>query len=236
VLRLLEWVLSTYPSADPERVYLEGISMGGAGAMTLGLLHARHFCHVQAFYGQAIPRNHRPSRLAQLSGLWGAPAAGLDDGEGLAAWDRMDLTRVIAELPEARDHAGAVVLNGRIHFIGGRFDGSGRNSDLHHVYDAKADAWETRAPLPTPRSGHAAAVSRERIFVLGGETPGRVHGQNEGYDAKTDRWQSYAPVPTPRHGAGAVTIGETIYFAGGAPVAGTTFLTSIHEAFSPSQS
>ncbi|NBR27455.1 MAG: galactose oxidase, partial [Betaproteobacteria bacterium] len=36
-----------------------------------------------------------------------------------------------------------------------------------------------------------------------------------------------------RRAAGAVSIGNTIYFAGGAPVAGTTFLTSVNEAFSP---
>jgi S-formylglutathione hydrolase FrmB len=64
-------VKATYPAADPERTYLDGVSMGGAGAMTLGLLHARHFCHVRASFGQAIPRNHRPARLAQLAGLWG---------------------------------------------------------------------------------------------------------------------------------------------------------------------
>lgn len=103
VLHLLAWVLATYPAADPERVYLDGVSMGGAGAMTIGLLHARHFCHVRASFGQAIPRNHRPSRVQQLSTLWGAPATGLDDGAGMAIWDRGDLTRVVRDVPEARE-------------------------------------------------------------------------------------------------------------------------------------
>ena len=124
-----------------------------------------------------------------------------------------------------------MALNGRIHVIGGGLDGSSRSSDLHHVYDLQTDAWETRAPLPTPRGGHAAAVLRERIFIMGGESTGKLHGQNEGYDVKTDRWESYAPLPTPRHGAGAATIGDAIYFAGGAPVTGTAFLTSVNEAF-----
>ena len=136
-----------------------------------------------------------------------------------------------APLPDPRDHAGAELLNGRIHVIGGGFDGSNRNTGLHHVYDVKTDAWEIRAPLPTPRNGHATAVMREKIFVMGGESAGKIHGQNEGYDGKADRWESYAPLPTPRHGAGAVAIDNSIYFAGGAPVAGTTFLTSVNEAF-----
>jgi len=124
VMHLLGWLLAKYPTADAERVYLDGVSMGGAGGMTLGLLHARHFCHVRAGYGQAIPKNHRPSRVAQLRTLWGAPESTLSDGAGMPVWDRMDLTRVLRDVPEARDqflslhhakddptiHFGAVVL------------------------------------------------------------------------------------------------------------------------------
>lgn len=102
-LHLLGWVLESYAGADPERVYVEGASMGGAGAAALGLLHARHFCYVRATYGQTIARNHRPSRLAQLSGLWGSPALNLPDAQGRGVWDRQDLTRALADSPEARE-------------------------------------------------------------------------------------------------------------------------------------
>lgn len=124
VLHLLEYVVREFPEADPERVYVFGSSMGGAGAMVLGLLRARHFAYVDARLGQAIARNHRPARLAQLSDLWGPPELGLDGGGGLSAWDRMDLTRALADEADARDqflflkhgkddptiHFGAVVL------------------------------------------------------------------------------------------------------------------------------
>jgi hypothetical protein len=124
VLALLEWVLRQYPGADPERVYLDGISMGGAGAMLMGTLHARHFAWVSATIGQAVARNHRPSRLTQLSTLWGTPEASLSDGDGMNVWDRQDLTRILRDVPEARDqflftkhgkddttiHFGAVVM------------------------------------------------------------------------------------------------------------------------------
>lgn len=102
-LHLLEWVLKHYPGADPERVYTTGGSMGGTGAATVGLLNARHFAAVEATIGQMVPRNHRPSRIAQLSGHWGAPAENLDDGRGMRAWDRMDLTRAVADDIEARN-------------------------------------------------------------------------------------------------------------------------------------
>jgi acetyl esterase/lipase len=126
VLHLIEWVLRNEPGADPERVYIAGSSMGGAGAATIGLLHARHFASVEAWIWQAIPRNHRPSRIAQLTPWWGAPELGLPDGEadGISAWDRMDLTRALLEDAQARDqwlflrhgkddptiHFGAMVL------------------------------------------------------------------------------------------------------------------------------
>ncbi|MCA9717200.1 MAG: hypothetical protein H6713_31700 [Myxococcales bacterium] len=106
ILHLLEWTLDTFPGADPARVYVEGASMGGAGAMTLGLLHARHVAWVEASIGQAIPRNHRPLRIEQLSTLWGAPEQNLPDEAGPTArpvWDAGDLTRALLESAEARD-------------------------------------------------------------------------------------------------------------------------------------
>jgi hypothetical protein len=105
VLNLLGWVLETYPDADPERAYADGGSMGGAGAAMFGLMHARHASWINASIFQAIPRNHRPSRLAQLTGLWGSPAQNLDSGQGMGLWDWLDLTRVLGNSPEARDQA-----------------------------------------------------------------------------------------------------------------------------------
>ena len=125
VLHLLSFALRTMPGIDRERIYVEGASMGGAGAATLGLLYARHFCAVQATIAQAIPRNHRPSRVAQLAPLWGnPPAKGSVSDLQKGVWDRADLTRVLHDVEEARNqfiffkhgkddttiHFGAVVI------------------------------------------------------------------------------------------------------------------------------
>ncbi len=101
VLNLIRWVLETYPGADPDRVFVRGGSMGGAGALTMGLLHGRHFAGIDATLAQAIPRNHRPGRITQLSTLWGSPETDLPDAESTSTWDHMDLTRALAEDPEA---------------------------------------------------------------------------------------------------------------------------------------
>lgn len=103
VLALLEWVLRSFPGADPERVFVEGSSMGGAGAMALGLLHARYFAGVYATHGETMAAAHRPARRTQLSGLWGEPDADLPDAEGLGVWSRLDLTRALRDEPEARE-------------------------------------------------------------------------------------------------------------------------------------
>jgi hypothetical protein len=109
ILHLLEWVLRTYPGADPERVYVTGGSMGGAGASAFGLLYGRHFAFVEATIGQMIPRNHRPARIKQLEELWGKvqdnwqDGTSLEDGTALGVWDRQDITRVLLDMPEARD-------------------------------------------------------------------------------------------------------------------------------------
>lgn len=100
VLQLVEWAQRTQ-GGDPSRTFVSGSSMGGAGAMTIGLSWARHFAGVDAWVGQAIARNHRPARLATLEKLWGTRAANLDDGAGMGVWDRLDLTRVLRDEPEA---------------------------------------------------------------------------------------------------------------------------------------
>ncbi len=94
-LQLVEWTLENYPEADPRAVFAGGSSMGGAGALTLGLTHARHFAYLTAILGQAVPRNHRPTRLTQLSELYGPTDT--------RVWDDLDLTRVLRDSPEAQD-------------------------------------------------------------------------------------------------------------------------------------
>jgi hypothetical protein len=102
VLHLLEWALREFPELDPERVYIAGQSMGGAGALQLGLVSARHFSCVEASIGQTVARNHRQSRIKQLSSHWGTPARDLPCPRGMSVWDRLDCTRMLAFEPEAQ--------------------------------------------------------------------------------------------------------------------------------------
>lgn len=101
VLHLLAWVLATFPGADPERVYIEGGSMGGYGSASIALRHARHIAYAVPRFGGIVPRLSPDGwRRDMVEEMWGQP----DDAplDPKSAWDAADLTRVIRDVPEAR--------------------------------------------------------------------------------------------------------------------------------------
>lgn len=133
-----------------------------------------------------------------------------------------------------RCHMGAVVVDGRIHCIGGRKDSYDFNSTLHSVWDPADGKWSFLRDMPTARSGHSCAFVGGRILSFGGEARGIVFEVNEAYDPQTDRWEVAAPMPVARHGlhgATAAVIGDTIYVPGGAPIVGGAVQGAYHDAF-----
>jgi N-acetylneuraminic acid mutarotase len=103
---------------------------------------------------------------------------------------------------------------------------------VNEAYDPANDRWAQRAPMPTARSGIAAAVLDGRIVVVGGEAPSGTFRQVEAYDPKSNGWSAYAPMPTARHGLGAVSIGGKIYVISGGPTPGAS-ASSANEIFTP---
>jgi N-acetylneuraminic acid mutarotase len=109
-------------------------------------------------------------------------------------------------------------LGGRLYAVGGRIDGNySRNLASNEAYDPATSTWEQGAPTPTARSGIAAAVLADRMFVFGGEAPAGTFNQVEAYDARSNGWGSHPPMPTARHGLGAVAVGGKIYVVSGGP-------------------
>jgi len=134
-----------------------------------------------------------------------------------------------------RDHLAAqgAPVNGRIYAIGGRVQiDFGRNVDATEEYSPETDAWTPKAPLPTARSGIAAAVLGGRIYVFGGEGSEGTFDENEAYDPETDSWETLEPMPTARHGLGAAVVGDTIYVIGGGETPGLS-VSGANEAYTP---
>src|SRR5262249_38821242 len=85
----------------------------------------------------------------------------------------------------------------------------------HDVYDPATNSWTPAAPLPTPRSGVAAALYKGMVSVLGGELPpNHTLPENESYDAASDRWVALAPLRAGGQAFGGRGIGSGAYFGG----------------------
>ncbi len=142
------------------------------------------------------------------------------------------------KVPRGVNSAAFAVLDGRLHMVGGRHSTGGQilNVADHQVYDPATGAWTSRAPLPAPRGGHAAAVALGRLYGFGGESFGpspMVHAEVLAYDPRTDRWQEVMRMPEGRHGLGAVGVAGRIHLLGGAAEVGGRATRATHEQFTP---
>ena len=73
----------------------------------------------------------------------------------------------LPDLPEAKDHFQAAVLDGRFYAIGGRAGDLGTETRSNFAYDFATRRWVTGlSGLPTARGGFATAVLDGRILVM----------------------------------------------------------------------
>ena len=117
-----------------------------------------------------------------------------------------------APLVGARGGHAAVVLEGKIHVIGG---GNDRTTlATHSVYDPEADAWSDLAPLPRAEGSPAAVVYGGRIWAIGGRSGGVDFGEVYIFDPGSGTWSDGPPLP-PRGTHGAAVFHGAIHVFGG---------------------
>jgi N-acetylneuraminic acid mutarotase len=140
----------------------------------------------------------------------------------------------LPDMPTARDHFHAAVVDGKFYAIGGRDRDINATTSVVEVFDFATGAWQTgRAPLPTPRGGFGAAVLGNEIIIFGGEGGGPFSGTFdavEAYDTVDDTWRTLTPMPTARHGIQAAECNGGVYIAAGGLKQGHGPST-VHEAF-----
>ena len=121
-----------------------------------------------------------------------------------------------APLPAPTHHAAAAVAAGKLYVIGGYTGGRLRwmASQITYEYDPARDSWATRALMPTPRGGLAAASLGNRIHALGGDSNGATN-VHEIYDPATNRWSTANPLPTARDHLAAVAFQDRVWAIGG---------------------
>jgi len=110
LLAFIHWAAGKWP-VDHRRVLVTGAGGGaaGSGALHLGVRHPGVFGLVLSGYGMAdyagemaalIAVKRAGTMPAQLEAIWGKPAWGCKTDAGRNVWDELNLTRVVAELPE----------------------------------------------------------------------------------------------------------------------------------------
>jgi len=141
-------------------------------------------------------------------------------------------------MPTPRHHLTSAVVDGKLYVIGGR-DNKPRmpivNLNVNERYNPKYNNWTILKPMPTFRSGLAAAVSNDdNIYVFGGQDSIKTFDNNEKYNPKTNSWTTELPMPTARHGLAAVSdhMGDRIFLIGGG-IDGGDNVSNVNEIFLP---
>jgi N-acetylneuraminic acid mutarotase len=117
-----------------------------------------------------------------------------------------------APLPAPRGGHAAVVLDGKIHVVGG---GNSESTIADHsVYDPVTGRWSEAAPLPRPEGSAAAVLFAGRLFAIGGRSGTSDYGDVFVYDPASDAWSNGPSIP-PRGTAGAAVFRDAIYVFGG---------------------
>ncbi|MCK4966237.1 T9SS type A sorting domain-containing protein, partial [bacterium] len=100
------------------------------------------------------------------------------------------------------------------------------------VYDPATGTWsDLESNIPAKRSGHAAAVVNNKIYVFGGYFQGTLKTATYELDPATTNWTTKTDMPAARAQLAASTVGGLIYVVGGND--NTNDLTTV-EIYDPS--
>jgi Kelch motif len=125
------------------------------------------------------------------------------------------------DMPTARHHFDATVLDGQLYAIGGRTSGD-YSLDTFERFDPARDEWKRLPPLPQATSGQSVETVAGRVVVVGGsdDLEGWVTPATWAFDPEEGRWQRLPDLGTARHGQASATLGDRLYVFGGSPCAG----------------
>ncbi len=120
--------------------------------------------------------------------------------------------REAAPLPAPRGGHAAVVLDGKIHVLGG---GNSQSTIADHdVFDPAKNTWTRATPLPRAEGSPAGVAFEGKLYAIGGRSGPSDFGFVDIYDAATNQW-SAGPEIEPRGTSGAVAYCGAILVFGG---------------------
>ena len=140
-----------------------------------------------------------------------------------------------APMTTARWRHIAAVFKGKIYVFGG-IAGTGdarRVLSTVEVYDPTADSWFQATPMSAGKSGAAAAVLDDKIYLAGGKLGAGAGApateRVDVYDPDLDRWALGRPLPTRRVSGCAAVIADRLYVLGGGTAGGLTKPVEVYE-------
>ena len=116
----------------------------------------------------------------------------------------------LASMTRPRLYLTGAEAGGLFYALGGY-----NNYDANEAYDPATDSWQTRAPIPTPLGGMAAASVNGIVYVVGGENGREFSSLVRAYDPATNSWSFKAPMPTPRSDHAMAEVNGILYVIGG---------------------
>ncbi|MFI9511274.1 Kelch repeat-containing protein [Nocardia sp. NPDC052566] len=129
-----------------------------------------------------------------------------------------DTWAALPDMPNAREHLGAAVVDGKFYAVGGRFVIQPAFVRPTDVFDFGTRTWSTGWPIPRGRGGLGVAAIGQRIYAFGGEGIGPAFDYTDVLDTATMTWSPGPPMPLGRHGIQAATVGRDLFLAGGAEI------------------
>ncbi len=133
----------------------------------------------------------------------------------------------LPNLPEARDHFHAALINGKMYFAGGRRTGAsgvfGATISNVDVYDLETGTWSTPTQIPTPRAAGGTIAFNGKLLIAGGETGSSSQALNvvEMYDPVSNSWTVKPPMNVGRHGTQMIAYGNRLVMAAGSTTQGS---------------
>ena len=157
-----------------------------------------------------------------------------------------DIWTFKASMPTPRYNFATVAYQNKIYCIGGYIaNASSRTgvtrTGVNEVYDPATNTWETKTPMPTPRSDLQANVIKGKIYLIGGIITNNTSPSgysttplNQVYDPTSDSWIQKEPLPYMLPGYASATADSKIYVIGGSLDGQRTALNQIYDTIADS--
>lgn len=115
--------------------------------------------------------------------------------------------------------------------VGGVINGTIYTAEQNktYMYRAETATWESRAPMPTPRTEASGAAANGKLYVLGGANSSVRTALMEAFDPATNLWETCTPAPIAVSHAAAAAMNGKIYFFGGMTIDMETDQTNIYD-------